>query len=40
MIGKVIGHIVEENGNKYLVFNPVDENKKHINKTQRTLEWD
>ena len=32
MIGKVIGHIQENNGNKYLVFDSVDENKKVLKK--------
>ena len=32
MIGKVIWHIQENNGNKYLVFDSVDENKKVLKK--------
>ena len=28
MIGEVIGHIKEENGSKYLVFDLADENKE------------
>ena len=28
MTGKVIGHIEEKNGNKYLVFDSTDENKE------------
>ena len=28
MIGEVIGHIEENNGNKYLVFDSSDENKE------------
>ena len=39
MIGKVTGHIEENNGNKYLVFNSSDENKKVLKKTRRTLGW-
>ena len=39
MIGKVTGHIEENNGNKYLVFNSSDENKKVFKKTRRTLGW-
>ena len=38
MIGKVIGHIQENNGNKYLVFDSVDENKKVLKKY--TEVWD
>ena len=32
MIGEVFGHIEENNGNKYLVFDSSDENKKKKNK--------
>ena len=32
MIGKLTGHIEENNGNKYLVFNSSDENKKVLKK--------
>ena len=32
MIGEVIGHIEEENGNKYLVFDSLDENKEVFKK--------
>ena len=39
MIGKVTGHIEENNGNKYLVFNSSDENKKVLKKTRRALGW-
>ena len=39
MIGKVTGHIEENNGNKYLVFDSPDENKKLLKKTRRTLGW-
>ena len=32
MIGKVIGHIEENNGNKYLIFDFPDKNKKLLRK--------
>ena len=32
MIGEVIGHIKENNGNKYLVFDSIDENKEVLKK--------
>ena len=32
MIGKVIGHIEENNGNKYLIFDSSDENKEVLKK--------
>ena len=32
IIGKVDGHIEENNGNKYLVFDSIDENKKVLKK--------
>ena len=34
MIGEVIGHIEENNGNKYLVFDSSDENKEVIKNTK------
>ena len=34
MIVEVIGHIEEKNGNKYLVFDSLDENKKVFKKIQ------
>ena len=37
MIGKVIGHIEENDGNKYLIFDSIDENKELLKKIQRTL---
>ena len=40
MIGKVIGHIEENDGNKYLIFDSIDENKELLKKIQRTLWWD
>ena len=40
MIGEVIRHIKENNGNKYLVFDSVDENKEEFKKIHRTLGWD
>ena len=38
MTGKVIGHIEEKNGNKYLVFDSTDENKKIYKKSAEL--WD
>ena len=38
MIGEVIGHIEENNGNKYLVFDSSDEKKK--NSKKYTELWD
>ena len=32
MISKVIGHIEENNGNKYLIFDSIDENKELLQK--------
>ena len=32
MIGEVIGHIEENNGNKYLIFDSTDENKEILKK--------
>ena len=45
MIAEVIGHIEENNGNKYLVFDStelhvVDENKEVLKEIHRTLGWD
>ena len=37
MISEVIGHIEEKNGNKYLVFDSLDENKEVLKKMQWTL---
>ena len=34
MIVEVIGHIEEKNGNKYLVFDSLDENKEVLKKMQ------
>ena len=34
MIGEVIGHIEEKNGNKYSVFDSSDENKEVLKNTQ------
>ena len=34
MVGKVIGHIAEKNGSKYLVFGSADENKKVLKNTK------
>ena len=34
IIGKVDGHIEEENGSKYLVFDSTDENKEVLKNTQ------
>ena len=34
MIGKVIGHIEENNGNKYLIFDSSDENKEVFKNTK------
>ena len=39
MIVEVIAHIEEKNGNKYLVFDSLDENKKLFKKIQWTLGW-
>ena len=33
MIGEVIGHIEENNGNNYLVFDSLDENKEVLKDT-------
>ena len=38
VIGKVIGHIEEKNGSKYLVFDPTDEKKEVL--TKYTKLWD
>ena len=38
MTGKVIGHIEEKNGNKYLVFDSTDENKEVLKKSAEP--WD
>ena len=40
MIGKVLGNIEENNGNKYAIFDSVDGNKKVLNKIHRSLGWD
>ena len=40
IIGKAIGHIEENNGNKYLIFDSEDEDKEVLKKIQRTLGWD
>ena len=37
LIGEVIGHIEEKNGNKYLVFDSSDESKEILKKIQWTL---
>ena len=34
MIGKVIGHIGENDGNEYLIFDSIDENKEVSKNTQ------
>ena len=34
MIGEVIGHIEENNGNKYLVFDSTDENNEVLKSTE------
>ena len=36
LIGEVIGHIEEKNGNKYLVFDSSDENKEVLKNTQNS----
>ena len=38
MIGKVIGHIEENDGNKYLIFDSIDENKELLKKYKEL--WD
>ena len=38
MIGEVIGHIEENNGNKYLIFDSTDENKEILKKYKEL--WD
>ena len=38
MIGKVIGYIEENNGNKYLIFDSIDENKELLKKYKEL--WD
>ena len=38
MISKVIGHIEENNGNKYLIFDSIDENKELLKKYKEL--WD
>ena len=38
IIGKVDGHIEENNGNKYLVFDSIDDNKEALKKY--TERWD
>ena len=40
MIGKVLEHIEENNGNKYAIFDSVDGNKEVLNKIHRSLGWD
>ena len=37
IIGKAIGHIEENNGNKYLIFDSEDEDKEVLKRIQRTL---
>ena len=37
MIGEVIRHIKENNGNKYLVFDSVDENKEELKKNTQNF---
>ena len=37
IIGKAIGHIEENNGIKYLIFDSEDEDKEELEKIQRTL---
>ena len=37
IIGKAIGHIEENNGNKYLIFDSEDKDKEVLKKIQRTL---
>ena len=37
IIGKAIGQIEENNGNKYLIFDSEDEDKEVLKKIQRTL---
>ena len=37
IIGKAIGHIEENNGNEYLIFDSEDEDKEVLKKIQRTL---
>ena len=34
IIGEIIGHIEENNGNKYLVFDSMDENKEVLKSTE------
>ena len=36
----MLGHIEENNGNKYAIFDSVDGNKKVVNKIHRSLGWD
>ena len=36
----MLGHIEENNGNKYAIFDSVDGNKKVVNKIHRSLRWD
>ena len=38
-IGKLDGHIKENNESKYLVFDSTDENKEALKKIHRTLGW-
>ena len=40
MIGKVIGHMEENNGNGYLIFWFDRWKQRNIKKIQGTLEWD
>ena len=35
MIGEITGHIEENNGNKYLIFDSSDENKKVLKKYKK-----
>ena len=39
IIGKVDGHIEENNGNKYLVFGSTDENKEVLKKYTELWDW-
>ena len=39
IIGKVDGHIEENNGNKYLVFGSTDENKEVLKKYTEPWDW-
>ena len=39
LVNHASGYIKEKNGNKYLIFDSVDENKEVLKKIRKCLEW-